>query len=850
MFNYLLPPYNVGIVQLLKVFVLLSVLLSMNVVSNEKPAMHQGENLVACVAILSPGDWCELISSEPSSWAIKDADLTPYSRGMNGQGSITEAWTGMAYDGQYFYLTGGGHGDYGGNEIYRYDAVNNVAIQLTPQSPLDFYHLREANYKGKEGVDFYCRVPDSRKVPVSTHTYDGIEYYGPTNELLVSVYGFTAVSCFTVDHNDSTQESNFQANIVPNMIAPEDQGGIYALNLDTLKWRKIYSPEDYAREIVIRMEIRGTDNMLFFGNRGRLRYGFVPPEGEQIAVLGVTPTLPSAGDGVLVWDKVRNKFWSEHATILWGLDNNANFSSRHNEPPPKQDWRSLVIDESNNQLVKWDGAHKLQIFTPETNTFCIEDNPNGRPQYDPSASVAKWAARQIQLRVYTKFKYIKEHDVFIGVNEFDKPFLVHKRSHDCKVGRKIEHLLKKSETLAARVRRSQGAGPIERKLIDKFMDKKVDNVDRNQQFSAYNDKSALPLGNVRLLQKIGLLPEYGLANHVVNPDFDIAWHGGAGERDEIGLFPEQHAAFIAGQTDLKDSILQVALAPPPDIMDYAHHPNEFWLPFLLTGDKTYVANLEKVYKQYKNWRKQSPDSYIHYLEGREGAWNLRDLVQLAYLQGKGLTTETYYIDALNATRDRWLGFINNPDKPIRNTFNLLDFRIGSAIAYGWTGWMESMLGEAVNYTALITKDTKWKEIAAFHFKHLLKSTGEKWPLKAIGYDHILFSTYMPEEDRNNWPKVDAFSKTTDWTIIQPYHPQVMAGDYASLPDDDIPPLSAKAWSYPLTYTNRAQDAYAWAALACKNGIDNSCSKAKQIYEKITNRGDVWGYKYGVLGAHK
>ncbi|MBL4576180.1 MAG: hypothetical protein JKY51_08815, partial [Opitutaceae bacterium] len=729
-------------------------------------AIKQGDNLPDCAAKLSAGEWCEITGSEPSKYLLTKDKGLPYTWGHTGVKSVIVAWTGMATDGQYYYLTGGGHSDYGGNEIYRFDPINNETIQLTPQSPMTHVMLYTPRYKGNQNVNQYCRAPDVYNVPSSTHTYDGIEYSKATNELIVAVYGISNHSCFLVDETDPESKKQLDPY---TLIKQNDSGGIYALSLDTLKWRKIYSYSD-REDYVIRTEFRD-DGMFYFGNRIHLYYGYVNPN-KPIEVLGKTTALASAGDGVLVWDEKRKHFWSDHSNIVWKMGKNANPVGRTDPPMTKRDNRNFVLDESNGQFIKWNGSELLRVYTPETDSWCKEKTGRGiKYPSDYKTNTYSWGIFESMQRIYTKFKYVSEYDVFIGINRFDQPWLVHKRNHFCdlenvssksnKVSRSNnqQNLPEKKLTLAQRVKKLEGGREV---LVKKTIP---------GNFSI--PKNGIPYSDVEALQAMGILPKYALATHAVKPDLDVDWGGQGGERNEIGLFPEQHAAFIAGQTNLKDSILQAALAPPPDKRsDFAHHPNEFWLPYLLTGNPVYIANLEKTWAQYKAWRNQPIDSGIVQMTGREGAWNLRDLTQLAYLEEKGLTTKKVYINALNATRDRWFGIVNGTNKA-KQMFNVLEFNTVYSGSIGWTGWMESMLGQVINYTAFMMKDPKWVQVAEWHFQQLIKSSGDKWPLKAVGYDHIAFINYMSADVVKNWTTVIAFANSADWATVTEYPPYIM-----------------------------------------------------------------------------
>ncbi len=77
------------------------------------------------VDAMKPGHWFE----------IPDTKIPLYSReeirviesgggniwGYTGSKSVLNAWNGAAFDGYRWWFTGGGHKDYGGNEVYEFD---------------------------------------------------------------------------------------------------------------------------------------------------------------------------------------------------------------------------------------------------------------------------------------------------------------------------------------------------------------------------------------------------------------------------------------------------------------------------------------------------------------------------------------------------------------------------------------------------------------------------------------------------------------------------------------------------------------------------------------------------------
>lgn len=56
--------------------------------------------------------------------------------GMNGHPSVISAWSGGAWDEatKSLYITGGGHGDYAGNEAYKWDAATGLFVRINNPS--------------------------------------------------------------------------------------------------------------------------------------------------------------------------------------------------------------------------------------------------------------------------------------------------------------------------------------------------------------------------------------------------------------------------------------------------------------------------------------------------------------------------------------------------------------------------------------------------------------------------------------------------------------------------------------------------------------------------------------------
>jgi len=126
--------------------------------SLDDPTLTASERLLL---ELPAGTW--YTASDTTLLDVCDS-VTTYGDGIHlviGCRGITDAWGGGAFDSsrQRMVVWGGGHNDYGGNEVYAFDLPTMTWLQLTnpSQPPFDQDPLEDGN-------------------PVSRHTYDGVEY--------------------------------------------------------------------------------------------------------------------------------------------------------------------------------------------------------------------------------------------------------------------------------------------------------------------------------------------------------------------------------------------------------------------------------------------------------------------------------------------------------------------------------------------------------------------------------------------------------------------------------------------------------------------------------------------------
>ena len=312
--------------------------------------------------------------------------------------------------------------------------------------------------------------------------------------------------------------------------------------------------------------------------------------------------------------------------------------------------------------------------------------------------------------------------------------------------------------------------------------------------------------------------------------------GRAGDRHEVGLFTEWQSEYLATGRN-RDLIIRQAdenlglpwcdytkMLTKPWMegegynFSFAHTPNLFFLPYLITGDTKYVAPMECQYKIYSKWRQVTPESGIKWLTGRDMAWQLRNLAQLAYIQKLGGTQETYYVDALELTRQR---IVSHMEWPIEKEFHTLGEN-QMASETSWTGWFESFLGMTTNLILYLGFE-EWRGVVEWHFRHLEMRSGERWPVKAVDCDHIA--------PKATWEETAAVNESR-------------MENYLSAPDDKLMPT--KMNGIRMTYADRAAAARSWAAMAAHNNVPGGSALFDKLDALIKERGDGAWYKYSIL----
>lgn len=129
---------------------------------------------------IKPGEWYEVPNSNLSVVAAKPGqDLGEFR-------DIMRAWNGAAYDTkrERLIIWGGGHVNYGGNEVYVFDVSTLKWERLTEPSPTT---LKGGKLNVASGQT--DRRLNADGTPISKHSYDGLEYLPEPVDRLVQYGG-------------------------------------------------------------------------------------------------------------------------------------------------------------------------------------------------------------------------------------------------------------------------------------------------------------------------------------------------------------------------------------------------------------------------------------------------------------------------------------------------------------------------------------------------------------------------------------------------------------------------------------------------------------------------------------
>ncbi len=332
---------------------------------------------------LQPGHWYEIPNSRLS--AVLPSPLPP---GNTGPDSIMDTWNGGAYDSKRDRLVvwGGGHLDYGGNELYVFDVTTFQWTRLTnPSSDVS-------------GSGPY--YPDGQ--PRSRHTYEVLEYlpapvdrfcaWGNSSTYPQSDY-FSNVDCF--DFNTSTW--SLRTN-VPTI----DYGGITAYDAD--------------RDLLIH---HSTAN-------GRLNvYNWATDTWRSGPANGEFVSYELTAD----YDPVRKELvgvgggGGPQGVYTWNASNLNNLGDMRPLASTGHDGVVNIL----NPGVQWDPILKrIVVWGNGTNLYSLDRTTNVWQRHTPAPTNTVDPGQRADNGSFGRFRYMPRYNAYIVVNSINANVFVYK----------------------------------------------------------------------------------------------------------------------------------------------------------------------------------------------------------------------------------------------------------------------------------------------------------------------------------------------------------------------------------------------------------------------------------------
>ncbi len=327
-------------------------------------------NLAQCVEILrrQDGGWCELAGASIASVFPRKI---PYRLHMNsGPHSIIEAWNGAAFDEARLklYFHGGGHQDYGGNEVYEFDLRRARWNRLTDPAPL---------------------APRTRKVrcprpvsgPPASHTYDGFIHSRRTDTLWLFPSYYACVGPL-----QGTGGEYWEFNPSP----AERRNGIAPLG-----WRRHKGMPGMMRGEHYRTATL-PDGKLFVGNT-RAEAMFDPVAGNWIRK--GRRNIHDTGNSL--YDPARDVIWTVYRGGLL-RDKQPIGAFRVSGPPAGLLPDAGMALMKDGRLLFWGSGPATHVYDPESERWTMHEFSGPAPRLVTQGVYSKWV-RIDQFDVYAAY---------------------------------------------------------------------------------------------------------------------------------------------------------------------------------------------------------------------------------------------------------------------------------------------------------------------------------------------------------------------------------------------------------------------------------------------------------------
>lgn len=348
------------------------------------PPVTATGTLATIAAAMQPGAWVQIANTQVMPLLAQTELLNnSYTNGVDGPSGVFDAWNGSAYDavGMHWFFLGGGHADYGGNEVYQFDFNTLSWSRLTMP------------YQLVPTATDPCPIPVGG--PSSAHNYDSLIFSPVSNTLWyldVGTYCSSANSVLMPPSNP---------NVIP-------QGYMWEFNPVTATWaNRANVPGAYGGVPFNGSTLDANGNPQFVMPTGVYQ---VNPVAKTVSMISGAdnvgfPSVTTCGGFVWINDYGTFRKWSldySQRTIV-AQDGTANPRG------PQVTYNSgVVCDATNNRLVFWSGTSSLTYYNIASGTWSLYTPSGAGPTVADSAGVeSKWI-------------YIPQYGVYAGYNNVNE----------------------------------------------------------------------------------------------------------------------------------------------------------------------------------------------------------------------------------------------------------------------------------------------------------------------------------------------------------------------------------------------------------------------------------------------
>lgn len=342
-------------------------------------------------ADLAPGQWqryslqMPLVDRATHDAVVAQFDAPLNAWGRTGSDAVLSAWNSAAYDDadNRLFLMGGGHADYGGNEVYALDFDTLQWQRLTDPAPL----LREET-DAIDGSPVY--LPES--TPPAGHTYDGLSW-NPVSQTL----WLTTHTSF-----------NLGVTHVP------ERALAWEFDPATLEWTAHATASNHTRPTSAFVEDAGGVLSIHGTSSSGVAARLIHPDGTVLELGNVDGPANSQIAHMFV-DPVSGTLYEAHQAGIFRVDldlDAGRVTSEKIADYPDDFLGSLhqagfAYHPGDAKFYSWSGGERVIAWDPASGEFELLWNERSEEAPAPADLAVG--------RIFDKWVYLEEADVFAGV---------------------------------------------------------------------------------------------------------------------------------------------------------------------------------------------------------------------------------------------------------------------------------------------------------------------------------------------------------------------------------------------------------------------------------------------------